>query len=357
MFLIHGACSLGLSKGRPRRFLLHSFVAASAMVVGCASQAPESVAVDPATPVSEVRAASAPQEASSEADSRQMEWFSGADALPEGHPCHDDTPVVYAWMAADYPDRQGSGEMWTFELDTVGGLSERLGPEDRAYFRSREVRGVRWSDPSGAHLVVSCNLVGKALAAFDGNALMEAPQLDVEGAQFILGYSNESSGAQRGGLRHMHRGEDGQWRILSERVLWSSISEVYHPEYTALAGVVAAQDADANELPEVVAFTVRNAQSSEAQPAESVCLDAGDGSECAYFEVQIIASEGEHEMVQRVALRLDASLAGTDEIAGGEAMSAKAAATLAAAIEAQRPAVVERATEMLRAAKKIADKP
>lgn len=327
-----------------------ALIAACAMMIACSSQANISSAQGSAAHPSEGHAA--------KSSLGEIAWFQGAGALPESHPCHDSSPVVRARMTEDAA-RWKAGDLWNFKMSTLGELSKAAKDDDGMYLGPRIVRGLRWTDATGEYLVTACNMGGAGFGELAASLREKEERLSGvgEGAEIIIGYSNEPIMVQRGALRWMRRAENGRWQSLNHRVLWRANNEGFNPHLAAFTGLIAAEDADGNGRPEVVVFSIRDTETSDANTARILCPEAAPEDTCLFFEMNIIAREGEHELIERLSLPLGASTAGFQEVERPGSMSAEAFSTLAAAIDTHRSAAIEQAWEAVQGTKKLADTP
>lgn len=288
-------------------------------------------------------------------DSAGVTWFSDPADLPESHPCHA-SAVVVEWrlkapLKGDSADDNGPTLEWT----TLGALRE--GEAADVGVDSLSVRGVRWHDADGEHLVATCNLSGGGIREFKGILLDNGDEVSADRAQYLVDYIGEINDVERGDLRQMHRGSDGEWDTLDLTVLWRNNDESNEPHYVARAELVGVEDADQNGQPELVAFTLRDTRGTDEPNAKAICPAENHLSRCRVFEVILSARQGGEILAQRVVLRVDGAMVSVGEFVRPGTMGDDAFDTLKAALETHRDAALEQARATLRDAKKLAEAP
>lgn len=325
------------------RVFVAGFWVACAAMGGCTNRTHDAGVKDTAAQPSEAAAI--------KAQAGDIQWFRGAAELPENHPCHDATPVLvvrYDESAGDTDE----GEPLVTERTTLGAADDML-PANWVGFGPRVVRGAKWQDATGEYLVATCNMSGAGFRAFS-----EARDADKkERGVFVLMAHGEPDFVERGAIRWMHRKKGGPWKSLHQEVLWHWVYEP-GPSFSGQAELIAVEDEDGNGVPEVVAVTFQDIDSSDApDPAQFCAARAQKGSICAGFGLKLVVREGAGTLVQPILLDEDGRVVRVEDIARPEKMRAQDFAKLSALANARRDTAITRVLELLRQTKKIPGAP
>ena len=167
----------------------------------------------------------------------EVTWFEGAAHLPDGHPCRDDAPLVVATY---------SSSAWALSVKTMGqGTSGRRGSDalpwsERGEWRivcphlgARSVRGVRWRDAGGDHVVASCAVRGLGLTRRDYPAATRYRGVPFPmgarspGTQLVIDAARcpgEHSGAYASVIAMRRAKGQDHWAIVSEHDIFDQVT-------------------------------------------------------------------------------------------------------------------------------------